>query len=791
MAYAKTTWQDGDLISAQKMNNVENGIESLDTQNSALSTQVGTIGQQLTTLSGKVDASETAVGNLETQVDGIEDNVGQLNERIEDDEEALVKKAPAIFGEVTDYWHMYADSFTMHGNEYAFGNARYANRRNYVGNYKGHTGHGMVITPHNNIVVYNGTATTSNDIEILNDTEADIPAGTYTFTIEPHVGNSVFVNSKAMHIQFWYDGNDTSTNSKNESFQVKDAVLTRTFTLEKHVHRVRIWGGYLKDNVYDDYRVFFSLFPSDATIVDTGETIASNGSLAVTPADSLPILDTMMHTSTARSIVDTKKYIDEHVPDLYYIRPEDYGAVGDGVTDDTVALQACLTAAIGSSGRTIPVRGYGIYKITGSLTITGTQLDIYLHHIIYTGSDAAVIFNQASVSRFMFDTIEATAGGSAACGIRLQSPCTTNYLECTYVSSNGNTVEFITGSSGTLYYNELHFTYQRSANANIIYASERTTINETDIYGKYVVARNGWLFYRPSFADTVRVKLHNYSLESALQNGVHGNAFLIGVRTAELMGMQTNEHPDYGYVYDFTGTMARSGLDETSDVVNYTNINIKNANKWEDALGLVKARFEAGYEDWEAWGPIGYGNLGSVQKIGQCQATAHANIGSNSSNKRNTGGVLYAYWNHLAFKPNKPWHYTVNESELSLGENDTTTYDWIYPTILDINTASAVIHFDFSYCCAAIDDVTIIQHEGKEAIVYDKNNNVIFDGTGRGKGVYHLKCAFLPLDGISVTLDGGTVKSLSAQAIRNVYTGDNEVWTVTKEELIESTGQTA
>ena len=30
MSYQKTVWADGDIISAQRMNNIENGIETLD-----------------------------------------------------------------------------------------------------------------------------------------------------------------------------------------------------------------------------------------------------------------------------------------------------------------------------------------------------------------------------------------------------------------------------------------------------------------------------------------------------------------------------------------------------------------------------------------------------------------------------------------------------------------------------------------------------------------------------------------------------------------------------------------
>lgn len=50
-------------------------------------------------------------------------------------------------------------------------------------------------------------------------------------------------------------------------------------------------------------------------------------------------------------------------------RPESYGAVGDGVTDDTVAIQAAIAAAGANGGGTV-VFGAKTYLVTASLTIT-------------------------------------------------------------------------------------------------------------------------------------------------------------------------------------------------------------------------------------------------------------------------------------------------------------------------------------------------------------------------------------------------------------------------------------
>jgi hypothetical protein len=69
------------------------------------------------------------------------------------------------------------------------------------------------------------------------------------------------------------------------------------------------------------------------------------------------------------------------------INVKDYGAVGDGVVDDTVAIQGCLNLAKGldgtSVGRTvfniyIPTPKNGFYKITDTLVIDGTPgLKVY------------------------------------------------------------------------------------------------------------------------------------------------------------------------------------------------------------------------------------------------------------------------------------------------------------------------------------------------------------------------------------------------------------------------------
>lgn len=63
MAYTKTTWQDGDVITAAKLNNEEAGIAANDAAVTAL-------GEELTTLAGNVDGKADKVEEITIATDG-------------------------------------------------------------------------------------------------------------------------------------------------------------------------------------------------------------------------------------------------------------------------------------------------------------------------------------------------------------------------------------------------------------------------------------------------------------------------------------------------------------------------------------------------------------------------------------------------------------------------------------------------------------------------------------------------------------------------------------------------
>lgn len=78
-----------------------------------------------------------------------------------------------------------------------------------------------------------------------------------------------------------------------------------------------------------------------------------------------------------------KKFLSSAVyPPAPFVTPEMFGAKGDGVADDTAALQACITACL-NNGYTM-IRGGGIYGVTGTIDIVNfpTGLSVFINRIV-------------------------------------------------------------------------------------------------------------------------------------------------------------------------------------------------------------------------------------------------------------------------------------------------------------------------------------------------------------------------------------------------------------------------
>lgn len=226
-------------------------------------------------------------------------------------------------------------------------------------------------------------------------------------------------------------------------------------------------------------------------------------------------VDTMIHASTAEIIVPTKSYVDEHTPDIIgywndnvYAMPEKFGAVGDGVTDDTQAILDCITYAI-QKGKA--VKGYGKYKTTSTIVLSADGLDVFLKEVVYTGASSAIQISGKYIN-FGFDKIQSSGSGIGFVVVNNAS-CTRNNVEGICLDCSGNAIF----TDGLTYYATIRIREVKSSNGNIIEFGIANGISAEYVFYDFTcTCPNGYVAKSPTSA-----KFYNFTVEGNCKNGLY------------------------------------------------------------------------------------------------------------------------------------------------------------------------------------------------------------------------------------------------------------------------------
>lgn len=199
----------------------------------------------------------------------------------------------------------------------------------------------------------------------------------------------------------------------------------------------------------------------------------------------------------------------------------DFGAKGDGTTDDTVALQNAINEAV--STRTMLYIPSGDYLITQPLTITGAQ---YLYilavgcYLRYTGTDYCIKISHCHYCDFKFGYIICTNGS----GISIVSDLFENNSQ--YITINA---EFINAKNNCIYGNA-----SATGWVNEI-TIEKVRLNSTGncveiVENMDTAGLNGWFFNNVGFETGA-----NGLLLTSNKSGI-GSITLVACRTGEQFG---------------------------------------------------------------------------------------------------------------------------------------------------------------------------------------------------------------------------------------------------------------
>lgn len=673
------------------------------------------------------------------------------------------------------------EQITFIGNSKAFKSAKYANKRNYYPkqNYSETKGN-VAYSGDGCFWTLNGTSSqTSSYNASYQDYDPPIPAGTYTMYCEVDVGESTSVASMQFGINIVYSDNTTA----QKNTYIKDADKTVSVTFAKDVKRLQAIAGNYSGCVFNNFKAWFGLFDSTVQFVDTNETIAPDGELTVNINNSnLTVIDSCQHESTVLYIADSKTYIDGKVPagmltkdDLVYLSPEMYNAKGDGVTDDSAAIAACLSASKVSDTVYIPVRGFGRYKIASSIQITGQNANVYLHHLVYTGSDAAVKVSGSS-NVLKFDYIDATNSNTAV-GLKIDGTGDSGFsscdLTCERILSRSHCVSFTSASPNIISYNVLRFGTLRSTYGDIFHSAVNAQCNEIDIYGKYVHALNGHFALAEENTLYPGIRFHQFCLESDLKYGIKGFvASLIECRTDEFMGQKYEaEDSKKGILFDFDGRSAMGCYADALTKVNYDCIDVSGALSYGDIFESVTDNYNAlpsgasSDEVFNVLKPLFY-NPSVFESL---QAIQTGKLWYMPK------GKIISFFDKKVIRPECDLIDKPTTAEFTIGLSNPTFID-----LEDANNSLVSIYLNDNYCWPGISKFAVKQYSAIKAKVYDKNENLIFDGTAKDAGVYEFECAFEKLSSLTIDVTGGDTYSVPDTYLNVIYTGENEVWHVYK-----------
>lgn len=336
----------------------------------------------------------------------------------------------------------------------------------------------------------------------------------------------------------------------------------------------------------EDGAKIFRLFPESAEIEDDYQP----------SVDDFPVVDTELDMTSPRpvanqaiaravtTILDTCERTNEAVAKLY-VTPEMFGAVGDGVADDTEAIQACIDHAIknGTVCR-IPHGTYGIRNIYIEDDIVFQGADKALSCLKHIGSGEAITvkpvdgtswtdFPRVTLKNF---SIEGNAETEACLRI---SECIHSTFDSIYIKG-GKVGMFIDGTSST------------QSNKNSVFNNEYKAIslvNCTEIGLKVdgIISdshfENMYAENCPVCADMTSVSSHNISFTDG--------SFIICEKAFYIHGVFNNVRIESFNIEQFSSHGIHIVSDGVNQCKNYMISNCLFYGNKEDALCIEAAKF--------------------------------------------------------------------------------------------------------------------------------------------------------------------------------------------------------
>lgn len=466
------------------------------------------------------------------------------------------------------------------------------------------------------------------------------------------------------------------------------------------------------ERVYDNDFQFYAVLGSDLISLSLTEE-TSNFSLNndLQNAITFPYPTSI---NVKLSIADYIKYMSDNsevVASLTYLTPEDFGAAGDGSTDDIEAITMCLEQAKITKQTVLMAKKY---YVSSPIVIDGGSLNIIINDIVCTGTDCAVKISSS------YNTVKIHSITSSGVGLGFYASGTTNVVynmvEVNNITSASHGIGFF-ATPKNLHQNTVHFGYIKAGGSGcygIAYfvENESNYCTENNFYGGHI-SNCDWAVYKVGGNS----KCYGLHIEGNVKGGFYienGNIQIFHPRTAEAQA-----EGEFAY-YKFVG--------KTQFVTIYDSTGLPLI---EFDLSEAKDTFE---NDSGSESPLHEGRICTVNaKIGN---PFQPNIYCTKAYIWGKRFIMQPYMEYRKPVATETLDTRLIGRETSASEIKELTQ---LPTCFVIDEVNSNIYLHESYCAFGFKEFEVEQKNGFICKIYDVNETLIFDGTTHGDGIYKFK----------------------------------------------------